>query len=236
VGKPFAIVLDDKVISAPRIREPILGGSGVISGNFTVESANELAVLLRAGALPAPLNIIEERSVGPELGADSIRAGAIASVVAVVLVVGFMLVYYGSFGLIADLALLVNLVLILAAMSLLGATLTLPGIAGIVLTMGMAVDSNVLIFERIHEERKAGRSPLSAIDTGFNEAIRTIVDANLTTLIAGVVMFQFGTGPIKGFAVTLSIGVLTTMFTAITVSRLMVSYWYRRARPATLAL
>lgn len=236
VGRLFAIVLDDKVISAPRIREPILGGSGIISGSFTPESANELAVLLRAGALPAPLKVIEERTVGPDLGADSIRAGAIASIVALAAVLVFMVVYYGVFGIIADLALLLNLFLLLAIMSLLGATLTLPGIAGIVLTMGMAVDANVLIYERIHEESKLGRTPLSAIDTGFSEALRAIIDANVTTLIAGVVLFQFGTGPIKGFAVTLSIGVLTTMFTAVLVSRLMVDAWYRRARPAQLAI
>lgn len=236
VGRLFAIVLDEKVISAPRIREPILGGSGIISGSFTTESANELAVLLRAGALPAPLTIIEERTVGPELGADSIRAGAIASIVALVAVIVFMVLYYGLFGVIADLALLLNLVLIVAAMSILGATLTLPGIAGIVLTMGMAVDSNVLIFERVHEELRNGRTPLTALETGFNEALRTIVDANLTTLIAGVVLFQFGTGPIKGFAVTLVIGVITTMFTAVTVTRIMVAAWYWRARPAQIAI
>jgi len=236
VGKLFAIVLDDKVISAPRIREPILGGSGIISGSFTTETANELAVLLRAGALPAPLTVIEERTVGPDLGADSIRAGVIASIVALVAVIVFMVLYYGLFGVIADLALLLNLVLIVAAMSLLGATLTLPGIAGIVLTMGIAVDSNVLIFERIHEEVRTGRTPLSALETGFDEALRTIVDANLTTLIAGAVLFQFGTGPIKGFAVTLVIGVITTMFTAVTVTRIMVAAWYWRARPAQLAV
>ncbi len=236
VGKLFAIVLDDKVISAPRIREPILGGSGIISGSFTPESANELAVLLRAGALPAPLRVIEERTVGPDLGADSIRAGAIASVVALVAVLVFMAAYYGPFGVIADIALLLNLLLLLAIMSALGATLTLPGIAGIVLTMGMAVDSNVLIYERIHEEVRLGRTPLGAIETGFNEALRAIIDANVTTLIAGVVLFQFGTGPIRGFAVTLSIGVLTTMFTAVFMSRIMVAFWYRRARPAQLAI
>ncbi|MDX6751778.1 protein translocase subunit SecD [Geminicoccaceae bacterium 1502E] len=235
-GELFAIVLDDKVISAPRIREPILGGSGIISGSFTAESANELAVLLRAGALPAPLEVVEERSVGPDLGADSIRAGAIASIVAVVLVVVFMAAYYGTFGLLADVALLANLVLLLGAMSFLGATLTLPGIAGIVLTMGMAVDSNVLIFERIHEESRLGRTPLGAINTGFDEALRAIIDANLTTLIAGAVLFHFGTGPVRGFAVTLVIGVLTTMFSAVTLSRFLVTGWYRRRRPATLPI
>jgi preprotein translocase subunit SecD len=236
VGRPFAIVLDDKVISAPRIREPITGGSGIISGSFTVESANELAVLLRAGALPAPLSVVEERSVGAELGADSIRGGTIASILAGILVVGFMLLYYGVFGLIADLALLMNLVLILGIMTLLGATLTLPGIAGIILTIGQAVDSNVLIYERIREETRSGRTPLSAINTGFSEALRTIVDANLTSLIAALALFQFGSGPVKGFAVTLGLGVLTTMFTATYFSRFLVSLWYDRTRPAALPL
>ncbi|HET6468705.1 MAG TPA: protein translocase subunit SecD [Geminicoccaceae bacterium] len=236
VNRLFAIVLDGRVISAPRIREPILGGSGIISGSFTVESANELAVLLRAGALPAPMTVVEERSVGPELGADSIRAGAYASIVALVLVMAAMLVYYGVFGVVANLALVVNLVLIFGIMSLLGATLTLPGIAGIVLTIGAAVDSNVLIYERIREEAKRGRSPLSSIDSGFNEALRTIVDANLTTLIAALALFQFGSGPVRGFAVTLGIGIATTMFTAVTFTRLVVAYWYRRARPAAIPL
>ncbi len=236
VNKLFAIVLDDKVISAPNIREPILGGSGVISGSFTVESANELAVLLRSGALPAPLKVIEERSVGAELGADSIRAGTIASIVACVLTVSLMLVYYGIFGLIADLALIVNVVFILGIMSLLGNTLTLPGIAGIVLTIGTAVDSNVLIYERIREEARNGRSPLSAIQTGFDEALRTIIDANVTHLIAALALFQFGTGPVKGFAVTLAFGILANMFTSVTLTRLLVNYWYRRARPAAIPL
>jgi protein-export membrane protein SecD len=236
VGKPFAIVLDDKVISAPRINEPILGGSGIISGSFTVESANELAVLLRAGALPAPLKVIEERSVGAELGADSIRAGAIACVVASVLVVGLMLIYYGVFGVIADIALVLNVVLILGIMTLLGATLTLPGIAGIVLTIGQAVDSNVLIYERIREEMKGGRTPLAAINAGFGEAMRTIIDANLTALIAALALFQFGSGPVKGFAVTLGLGVITNMFTAVYFSRFLVAIWYDRTRPAALPL
>ena len=236
VGKPFAIVLDDKVISAPRIREPITGGSGVISGSFTVQSANELAVLLRAGALPAPLKVVEERSVGAELGADSVRGGTVASLVAGVLVVGFMLLYYGVFGLIANVALLVNLVLILGIMTLLGATLTLPGIAGLVLTIGQAVDSNVLIYERIREEKRAGRTPLSAINAGFDEALRTIVDANLTTMIAALALFQFGSGPVKGFAVTLGLGVVTTMFTATYFSRFLVAIWYGRTRPAVLPI
>ena len=236
VGKPFAIVLDDKVISAPNIREPILGGSGIISGSFSVESANELSVLLRAGALPAPLNVIEERSVGAELGADSIRAGTIACIVAAVLVIALMLVYYGVFGGIADIALILNVVLILGIMSILGATLTLPGIAGIVLTIGQSVDSNVLIYERIREERKGGRTPLSAINAGFTEAMRTIVDANLTSLIAALALFQFGSGPVKGFAVTLGLGIVTNMFTSVYFSRFLVGLWYDRTRPATLPL
>ena len=236
VGKPFAIVLDDKVISAPNIREPILGGSGIISGSFSVESANELSVLLRAGALPAPLNVIEERSVGAELGADSIRAGTIACIVAAILVVTLMLVYYGVFGGIADIALVLNVVLILGIMSMLGATLTLPGIAGIVLTIGQSVDSNVLIYERIREERRGGRTPLSAINSGFTEAMRTIVDANLTSLIAALALFQFGSGPVKGFAVTLGLGIVTNMFTSVYFSRFLVGLWYDRTRPASLPL
>ena len=236
VGQLFAIVLDDEVISAPRIREPILGGSGVISGSFTVESATELAILLRAGALPAPLAVVEERSVGPDLGADSVRAGAFASILALVLVAVFMVAYYGVFGIIADLALFANLILIMAALTTLGATLTLPGIAGLVLTVGMAVDSNVLIFERIHEEVKLGKTPIAAIDTGFSQALRTVVDANLTTLIAAVVLFSFGTGPIKGFAVTLSIGIGTTLFTTIVVTRMLIWLWYRQSRPKLLPL
>ena len=236
VHKLFAIILDGKVISAPNIREPILGGSGIFSGSFTVESANELSILLRSGALPAPLKVIEERSVGAELGADSIRAGTIAAVVACVLVVGLMLVYYGIFGLIADAALVVNVVFILAIMSTLSSTLTLPGIAGIVLTIGTAVDSNVLIYERIREEARHGRTPISAINSGFDEALRTIIDANVTHLIAALALFQFGTGPVKGFAVTLAFGILANMFTSVTLTRLLVTLWYRRARPAVLPL
>jgi preprotein translocase subunit SecD len=237
VGQLLAIVLDNKVISAPRVNEPILGGSGIISGSFTFQSATELAVLLRAGALPAPLNVIEERSVGPELGADSIRSGVLACVVAGIAVFIFMLVYYGLvFGLIANLALAVNLILVFAIMSFLGATLTLPGIAGIVLVIGQAVDSNVLIYERIHEEVKNGRSPIAALDVGFNEALRTIVDSNVTSFIAGIALFIFGTGPVKGFAVTHSIGIVTTMFTAVTFTRLVVAYWYKARRPKVLPI
>jgi protein-export membrane protein SecD len=206
----------------------------VISGNVTVQSANELAVLLRAGALPAPLEIVEERSVGPDLGADSIAAGEIAGIVALVLVMGLMTLYYGLFGVAACVALMVNLILIIGVLSALQATLTLPGIAGIVLTIGMAVDANVLIFERIREEVRGGRSPLNAIEAGYREAMRTIIDANLTTLIAAVLLYAFGSGPVRGFAVTLGIGIVTSMFTAISLTRLMVVTWMRRTRPAAL--
>jgi preprotein translocase subunit SecD len=236
VGKPFAIVLDNKVISAPVIREPILGGSGIISGRFTTEQAQDLSLLLRAGALPAPLRVLEERTVGPGLGADSIRAGKIASVLALVIVVVFMFMTYGIFGLMADVALLLNIVLIGAVLSLLQATLTLPGIAGIVLTIGMAVDANVLVFERIREEQRAGRTPISAVDAGYRRALKTIIDANLTTLIAAVLLFMFGSGPIKGFAVTLAIGLVTSLFTAIMVTRMVVVWWLRRKRPQVLPI
>ena len=234
VGELLAIVLDDKVISAPRIDEPILGGSGIIRGSFTVQEANELSVLLRAGALPAPLKIVEERSVGPDLGADSIEAGAMASVLAFILVAVFMVIYYGVFGVIAVLALVVNLLLMFGALSVLQATLTLPGIAGIVLTIGQAIDSNVLIYERIREESRYGRTPIAAVDTGFREALRTIIDANLTALIAAVLLYAFGSGPVRGFAVTLGMGIVTTMFTAITFTRLVVAAWLWRTRPAIL--
>ncbi|MET4807315.1 protein translocase subunit SecD [Limibacillus sp. MBR-115] len=236
VGRIFAIILDDKVISAPVIREPILGGSGVISGRFTVQEAQDMALLLRAGALPAPLTILEERTVGPGLGADSIRAGEIAAVLGMILVIIFMGAAYGLFGVFANIALLANLVLILAALSGLQATLTLPGIAGIVLTIGMAVDANVLIFERIREEVRNGRGPVSAVESGFRSALTTIVDSNLTTLIAAVLLFNFGSGPIKGFAVTLAIGIVTSMFSAIMVTRLIIVAWLRRRRPQTLAI
>jgi len=234
VGRPFAIVLDDQVISAPVIREPILGGSGQISGNFTVEGANDLAILLRAGALPLTPTFVEERTVGPSLGADSIAAGEIAGIIGAALVVGFMFLAYGFLGFVANIALVINVVLIVAALSGLGATLTLPGIAGIVLTIGMAVDSNVLIFERIREERANGRSVIQAIDTGFQRALATIVDANLTTLIAAVILFYLGSGPIRGFAVTLAIGIVTTVFTAFVLTRWMVAFWVRRNKPKEL--
>jgi preprotein translocase subunit SecD len=236
VGRPLAIVLDGKVISAPQIREPILGGSGIITGSFSVQQANDLAVLLRAGALPAPLKILEERTVGPDLGADSIRAGKIAGVLAFVFVMVFMVLAYGLFGLAADIALLVNITLIAGALSLLQATLTLPGIAGIVLTIGMAVDANVLVFERIREELRTGKTPFAAVEAGYRRALTTIIDANVTTLIAAILLFEFGSGPVKGFAVTLAIGIVTSLFTAITVTRLMISQWLRQRRPSALPI
>ncbi len=236
VGKPFAIVLDNKVISAPVIKGPILGGQGVIEGSFTVQTANDLALLLRAGALPAPLTILEERTVGPDLGADSIHAGARACVVGIVLVIVFMVIFYGLFGLFADVALIFNLCIMLASLSLLGATLTLPGIAGIALTMGMAVDANVLIYERIREELRSGRSIISSLQAGFERAFGTILDSHITTLVAGALMFWLGSGPIKGFAVTLSIGVLTSLFSAILVTRLQIVTWLRRTKPKLIPL
>jgi preprotein translocase subunit SecD len=231
VGKPFAIVLDNQVISAPVIREPILGGSGQISGSFTVESANDLAILLRAGALPAPLTIIEERTVGPGLGQDSIAKGKVSSYVGAAMVVVFMLLTYGLFGLFANIAVAINVAMIFGVLSLLNATLTLPGIAGIVLTVGIAVDSNVLIYERIREEVRGGRTPINAIDAGFSRALATILDSNITTFIAAAVLFYIGTGPVRGFAVTLGIGIITTVFTAFTLTRLIVAYWVRWRRP-----
>ncbi|MGL6043433.1 MAG: protein translocase subunit SecD, partial [Sandaracinobacteroides sp.] len=236
VGKPFAILLDGEWISAPRINEPILGGSGIIQGDFTTESANELAVLLRSGKLPVELTVIEERTVGPDLGADSIRAGAIASVLATALVALFMVATYGRFGVYSVIALLLNALLVFATMSALGATLTLPGIAGFVLTIGAAVDANVLINERIREELRKGRPVTASIETGYKEASRTIFDANVTNVIAAVIMFWFGSGPIKGFAVVLIIGIVTSVFTAVTVTRLIVSLWLRKRRPQALML
>ena len=230
VGRPFAIVLDDKVLSAPVIREPILGGSGQISGNFTVESANNLAIQLRSGALPAKLTIIEERTVGPSLGADSIESGTRAFIVGGLATFIMMTVVYGTFGFYAGLALIINAILIVAAMTVLGAALTLPGIAGLVLTLGMAVDANVLIYERIREEVRTGKSPIAAIDAGFTRAIVTIADSQLTTLVAAIIMFWLGSGPIRGFAVTLSIGIFTSVFTAVTVTRLFVAMWARSIR------
>jgi preprotein translocase subunit SecD len=236
VGRPFAIILDGKVISAPVIREPILGGQGVISGDFTVQRANDLALLLRAGALPAPLDIVEERTIGPGLGEDSIQAGKMAAVLALIAVMIFMGAFYGLFGVLADVALIGNLILIFAALSGLQATLTLPGIAGIVLTLGMAVDANVLIFERIREEERNYKGIMSAVDAGYRRALTTIFDANITTLIAAVILYYFGSGPVRGFAVTLAIGIVTSMFTAIMVTRLMIAAWLHRRRPQALPI
>jgi preprotein translocase subunit SecD len=236
VGRPFAIVLDNKVISAPVIREPILGGSGQISGTFTVQDANNLAILLRAGALPAPLTVVEQRTVGPGLGQDSIRQGTMAALVGSALVIVFMFATYGLFGLFANIAVAINVAMIFGVLSLLNATLTLPGICGIVLTVGIAVDSNVLIYERIREEVRAGRTPLNAIDAGFTRALSTILDSNITTFIAAAVLFYIGTGPVRGFAVTLGIGILTTVFTAFSVTRLIVAYWVRWKRPQTVPI
>ena len=236
VGQPIAIVLDDKVISAPVVREPILGGRGVISGDFTVQEAGDLALLLRSGALPASLTVVEERSVGPSLGADSVSAGRTSSLIATIVVMVFMILGYGLFGVFAATALGINIAMIFAVMSVLQATLTLPGIAGIVLTIGMAVDANVLIFERIREETRNGRSPIAAIDAGYNRAMAAIIDSNLTTLISALFLFSFGAGPIRGFAVTLVIGTVTSLFSAIMVTRLFVLAWYRKTRPAQIVL
>ncbi len=236
VNKRFAILLDNQVITAPVIQQPITGGTGQISGNFTPQSANDLAVLLRAGALPATLDVAEERSVGPSLGADSIKAGVTSGIVAAVLVVTFMVVAYGLFGFFADISLVLNIILIVGALSLLGSTLTLPGIAGIVLTIGMSVDANVLIYERIREELRAGKSILAAIDSGFKRAWGTIIDSHLTQLIAAVVLYFLGTGPVQGFAVTLALGILTSLFTAYTVTLYFVGLWFRIRRPKTLKI
>jgi preprotein translocase subunit SecD len=236
VGKPFAIVLDKKVLTAPVIRTAILGGAAEISGNFTTESANDLAILLRAGALPAPLKIIEERTVGASLGADSIAAGKMAVILGIVAVVVFMLLSYGLFGVFSNVALLINIILVIAVLTLLQATLTLPGIAGIALTVGMAVDANVLIFERIREEVRLGKTPFAAIDNGFKQAFVTIADSNITTLLAAILLYAFGSGPVKGFAVTLSVGILTSMFSAILLTRFMVVTWLRKKRPSVLPL
>jgi preprotein translocase subunit SecD len=236
VGKPFAIVLDDKVISAPVIREPIVGGRGQISGHFSAQSANDLAVLLRAGALPARLTVVEERTVGPDLGADSIRAGLISCLVGVALVFVYMISSYGLFGTFACVGLLFNLFLTIAALSLMHATLTLPGIAGILLALGLSVDANILINERIREEVRRGRTPFSAMEQGFSRAFSTIVDSNLTTLIKMLILFAFGTGPVRGFAVTISVGILTSMFTATVLVRLLMVWWLRSRRPALLPI
>jgi protein-export membrane protein SecD len=236
VNRPFAIVLDNIVQSSPNINEPITGGSGQISGRFTVQETADLSVVLRSGALPAKLNIVEERTVGPSLGADSVRAGLVASIIGLVGVMAFMILPYGLFGWFANFALLGNLLMLIAAMSFFGFTLTLPGIAGIVLTLGMAVDSNVLIYERIREEWRSGRTALGAIEQGFKAALGTVLDANITTLIAAIVLFGVGSGPIRGFAVTLALGIFTTMFTAFTVTKLVVALWVKYKRPKEINL
>ncbi|HEY0324633.1 MAG TPA: protein translocase subunit SecD [Allosphingosinicella sp.] len=236
VGRPFAIILDNVVLSAPVIQEPILGGTAQVTGSFTVESANQLAISLRSGRLPVELQVVEERTVGPDLGADSIRQGMIATALGGALVMLFMLATYGRFGLFANAALILNVLLILGWMALFNATLTLPGIAGFVLTIGAAVDANIIINERIREELRRGRTVLDAIDTGWKEASTAILDANVTNAIAGALMYSFGSGPIVGFAVVLMIGIITSAFTAITVARLMVATWVRRARPKQLVL
>jgi preprotein translocase subunit SecD len=236
IGAPFAIVLDNEVISAPVIQSHIPGGSGIITGNFTVEDSTQLAVLLRAGALPAEMNFLEERTIGPELGADSIEAGRIAALVAMVAVTIYMVASYGLFGLFANIALAINVALIFAALSAVGGTLTLPGIAGIVLTIGMAVDANVLVFERIREELRANKNPARAIELGYERALSAIIDANVTTFITAVVLFAVGAGPVRGFAITLGIGIITSVFTAIYVTRVIVEVWYGWRRPKTVVV
>ncbi|HQU66623.1 MAG TPA: protein translocase subunit SecD [Albidovulum sp.] len=236
VGQLFAIVLDHEVISAPRINQHIPGGSGIITGNFTVETSTNLAVLLRAGALPAKLNFLEERTIGPELGQDSIDAGRVATVVGLVAVIAFMIASYGFFGVLASIALAINMAMIFGFLSAIGATLTLPGIAGIVLTIGMAVDANVLVFERIREELRTARGPARAIELGYERAMSAIIDANVTTFISAAILFFLGSGPVKGFAVTLVVGLVTSVFTAIYVTRLFISLWYDRRRPKTIVI
>jgi preprotein translocase subunit SecD len=236
IGQPFAIVLDNQVISAPVIQSHIPGGSGIITGSFTVEDSTRLAVLLRAGALPAEMTFLEERTIGPELGQDSIDAGRIAAVIGMIAVSVFMLASYGLFGVFAVVALAVNMALIFAVLSLIGATLTLPGIGGIVLTIGMAVDANVLVYERIREELRQAKTPGRAIELGYERALSAIIDANLTTLITAIVLFLMGSGTVKGFAVTLGIGVVTSVFTAIYITRLIIELWMRWAKPKTIVV
>ncbi len=232
----LAILLDGKVISAPQIREPITGGQGNISGNFSPEAANDLAVLLRAGSLPAPITVLEERSVGPSLGIDSIEAGKKALILGLIMVILFMILKYGVFGIFSDIAIIFNLLIIISVLSLIEGTLTMPGIAGIVLTVGMAVDANVLVFERIKEELSSGRSSINSIDLGYKQAFKTILDANITTLIAAVLLFNFGSGPIKGFAVTLSIGILSSMFTALMLTKILIILWLKKFKPEKIQI
>ena len=236
IGQPFAIVLDNQVISAPVIRQAITTGSGQISGAMDVDESTRLAVLLRAGALPAEMTFLEERTIGPELGQDSIDAGRLSSIIATAAVVAYMIASYGLFGVFASIAVTVNVILILSIMSMMGATLTLPGIAGIVLTVATAVDANVIIYERIREELRAGKRVVKAIDDGFNEAMSAIIDANVTSFISAAVMFFLGSGPVKGFAVTLTIGLVTSVFTAIYLTRLMIVFWLEWRKPKELIL
>ncbi|NCM96357.1 MAG: protein translocase subunit SecD, partial [Rhodobacterales bacterium] len=235
-GSPFAIVLDDEVISAPVIQSHIPGGSGIITGRFSVEESTKLAVLLRAGALPAEMTFLEERTVGPELGQDSIDAGRVAALIAIVLVVLWMVGSYGLFGVFANIALAVNMALIFAALSIVGGTLTLPGIAGIVLTIGMAVDANVLVFERIREELRVQKGPARAIQIGYERALSAIIDANITTFVTAAVLFMVGAGPVRGFAITLGIGILSSVFTALFVTKLLIESWFAWRRPKTIVV
>ena len=236
IGEPFAIVLDDEVISAPTIQSHIAGGSGIITGNFTLEESTNLAVLLRAGALPAKMTFLEERTIGPELGQDSIDAGKIAAIIGIIAVGLFMLASYGLFGLFANMALAINMALIFASLSAIGGTLTLPGIAGIVLTIGMAVDANVLVYERIREELRGQKNPARAIEIGYERAMSAIVDANLTTLITAAVLFFFGSGPVRGFAIVLGIGIITSVFTALYVTRVIVEIWFNWRKPKSIVV
>lgn len=236
IGRILAIVLDNTVVTAPRINTAITGGSGVITGNFTVQEANEVALLLRAGSLPAPLRVIEERTVGPSLGADSINAGFKACLIGISMVIVFMIVAYKLFGVFANIALVINIALIMSALSLFGATLTLPGIAGIILTIGMAVDANVLIFERIREEVRENKKVVSAVDNGFSSAYKTILDANITTFIISIILYIFGSGPIRGFSVVLAVGVASSMFSAILLTRMMIVLWMNKYKPQAISL
>jgi len=236
IGKIFAIVLDGRIVTAPRINSVINEGSGIISGSFTTQEANEVGLLLRAGALPAPLKVIEERTVGPSLGNDSIKSGTIAAVASLIFIAVFITLFYGFFGILANIAMIINIAAILAILSLIGATLTLPGIAGIVLTMGLSVDSNVLIFERIKEELREKKSVLASVEQGFSQAYRTIIDSNVTTLIVAFFLYMFGNGPVKGFAVTLSIGIVSSIFASTVLTRMLVAVWIKKRRPQKLGL